>query len=97
MLARVLPAAGDGGGNAGSAPQPQANGDDAVAGVKPDRMIKRYVANAIGANLDGLTDRKAAALVKAAADAKGWDVVALDHAIWRFQSGRSEEPDPRDG
>jgi hypothetical protein len=62
-----------------------------VTGVKPDRMIKRFVASAIGVSETALGDRKAAALVKAAAEANGWDVIALDHAIWRFQSGRPHE------
>jgi len=101
MLARVLPEDGSsppddghppsGGAGPSLQPRPTSDTDDAVAGVKPDRMIKRYVANAIGVRESDLTDRKAAALVKAAAEAKGWDVVALDHAIWRFQSGRPHE------
>ncbi|MDX1885370.1 heme peroxidase [Mycolicibacterium sp. 120270] len=93
MLARVLPE--DDVPRASTDKRPQlgrtSDFDDAVAGVKPDRMIKRYVANAIGVGGAGLSDRKAAALVKAAAGAKGWDVIALDHAIWRFESGRPHE------
>jgi hypothetical protein len=88
MLARVLPDGEDGDvGSGPSAPYP----DDDIAGVKPDRMIKRYIADAIGTTEQRLSDRKAAALVKAAANAKGYDVVALDHAIWRFQSQRPSQ------
>jgi len=89
MLARVLPEDRDlPSGVTGASPQPRPDIDlnDAVVGVKPDRMIKRYVASAIGVTENELTDRKAAALVKFAAEAKGWNVIALDHAIWRFQS-----------
>lgn len=92
MLARVLPEGGDDGANVvpGS---PGPDPDETVAGVKPDRMIKRYVAEAIGCRESDLSDRRAAALVKAAADAKGWDVIGLDHAIWRYESGRSDQLD----
>lgn len=62
-----------------------------MAGVEPDRMIQRYVADATAVAVDSLTDRKAAALVKVTAIAMDWDVIALDHAIWRFQSRRSDE------
>ncbi|MCV7302413.1 heme peroxidase [Mycobacterium barrassiae] len=93
MLARVLPEGGDVGEKARLEARPRPSGDDAVAGVKPDRMIKRYVAGAIGADVGRLTERKAAALVKAAAEAKVLEVVALDHAIWRFESGRSSLAD----
>ena len=91
MLARVLPADGNAGKAIDGSPNPQPDSEAAVAGVKPDRMIKRYVAAAVGLKESALTNRKAAGLVKAAADAKDWDVIALDHAIWRFQSGRSHE------
>jgi hypothetical protein len=93
MLARVLPEVEHLAEAASTTPAPYSDPDDAVAGVKPDRMIKRYVANAIGATEAGLSDRKAAMLVKVAADAKGWEVIALDHAIWRFQSQRPHESD----
>lgn len=65
--------------------------DSGLAGVKPDRMIKRYVGGALGQSESTIHDRKAAALVRSAADAQGWDVIGLDHAIWRFQSGREYE------
>ena len=59
-----------------------------VVGVKPDRMIIRYVAEALGVSERALAPEKAAALVRAAAGAKGWDVFSLDHTIWRYQSKR---------
>ncbi|OKH66615.1 heme peroxidase [Mycolicibacterium goodii] len=67
--------------------------DGNSSGVKPDRMIKRYVASAIGTAESHLTEQKAATLVKEAANAEGYDVIALDHAIWRFESGRSTDDD----
>ena len=61
---------------------------DLVVGVKPDRMIIRYVAEALGVAERAVAAEKAAALVRAAARAKGWDVFTLDHTIWRYQSNR---------
>lgn len=61
---------------------------DLVIGVKPDRMIIRYVENALGVAEGAVLAEKAAALVRAAARAKGWDVFTLDHTIWRYQSRR---------
>jgi hypothetical protein len=66
---------------------------DAVIGVKPDRMIKRYVAKAIGQTPSELENRKAGALVKAAAKRMGCNVYALDHTIWRYQSNRPHQQD----
>jgi hypothetical protein len=88
MLARVLPEERGSSDPASAVSAPNSDSDDGAAGVKPDRMIKRYVANATGGTEAGLSDRKAATLVRAAARAKGYGVVALDHAIWRFQSER---------
>ena len=70
--------------------------DSGPGGVKPDRMIKRYVGAAIGQSASSLEDHKAASIVKSAAEVKGWDVISLDHAIWRFQSGRPYELDESD-
>ena len=66
---------------------------DAVIGVKPDRMVKRYVAKATGVTEPELPNRKAGALVKAAAKAMGCDVYAIDHVIWRYQSKRLHQKD----
>lgn len=64
---------------------------DAVIGVKPDRMITRYVARAIGGTERDVSNRTAGALVKHAAKEMGCDVFGLDHAIWRYQSGRPHQ------
>ena len=61
---------------------------EAVVGVKPDRMIKRYVAKAIGVEERDVTNTMAGLLVKAAAKSMHCDAFGLDHVIWRYQSGR---------
>ncbi|ORX11375.1 heme peroxidase [Mycobacterium xenopi] len=60
-----------------------------IPGVKADRMVIRYVARAIGMRPETLSAERAAHLVSRVAEAKGWDTIHLDHAIWRFESGRS--------
>lgn len=60
----------------------------AVIGVKPDRMIKRYVAKAITVDEGSVSNTKAGNLVKAAASKMTCDVFNLDHVIWRYQSKR---------
>lgn len=62
---------------------------EAVVGVKPDRMVIRFVSNSIDPGGTQLRPDYAAALVKEAARSMCCDVSDLDHAIWRYQSGRS--------
>lgn len=59
-----------------------------VPEVKPDRMIQRYVARALDVKLSDLGQERAASAVAAVAQDSGWDRIHLDHAIWRFESGR---------
>lgn len=59
-----------------------------VPGVKPDRMILRFVAEAIGTSPARVTTAEAVRLVSEAADQLGVSATALDHAIWRFQRRR---------
>jgi hypothetical protein len=59
-----------------------------IPGVKADRMVIRYVADAIGKKQDPPTPKEASELVKQVAELKGWDLIYLDHAIWRKQSRR---------
>ena len=59
-----------------------------IPGVKADRMVIRYVAEAIGKEQDPPAPKEASELVKQVAELKGWDLIYLDHAIWRKQSGR---------
>jgi hypothetical protein len=53
--------------------------------VKPDRMIRRFVAEALG--VKDVPAARAHALVLAAAERLGVSARALDYAIWRYQSG----------
>lgn len=55
-----------------------------VPGVKPDRMIKRFVATALGLP-ESMTTGFAADAVAGTADSMGISASALDHAIWRWQ------------
>lgn len=55
--------------------------------VKPDRMVLRFLATALGEDADFSTDR-AVELVETAATEIGVNVRALDHIIWRAASGR---------
>lgn len=59
-----------------------------VPGVKPDRMIRRFVARALGVRQSSMTDQHLVDLVRAAADDLGVTPTVLDHAIWRRESGR---------
>ena len=60
-----------------------------IPGVKADRMVVRYVARVLDLPARSLGPRDAARLVKAVAGAKEWNVIHMDHAIWRFESGRA--------
>lgn len=58
-----------------------------LPGVKADRMIRRYVTTALDS--ESLVSAKdASRLVEAVADSLGVNYTALDHTIWRYQSGR---------
>lgn len=59
-----------------------------VPGVKPDRMIIRYVADALEIPRRSVGSEFAAEIVTAAAPELDMSATALDHAIWRFQRGR---------
>lgn len=62
-----------------------------IPGVKADRMVIRYVARAIGVRPETLPPLRTAELVKRAAETNEWEVTHLDHAIWRFESGRPHQ------
>ena len=57
-------------------------------GVKPDRMILRFVAAALDRPERNVSADLAAKLVIEAAKNLGVTPTKLDHAIWRWQSGR---------
>lgn len=58
-----------------------------VSGVKPDRMICRFVADALEVPRHSVGSEFAAEIVTAAAPDLDLSATALDHAIWRFQRG----------
>lgn len=70
-------------------------GDDNL--IKPDRMVQRYVENAL--KLDAIPQpRQAAILVRLAARdlcqrGHQWTPLSLDHAIWKHQSSQGDRPD----
>lgn len=57
-----------------------------IEGVKADRMIRSYVARALGRA--DVSAEDAAALVTEVAAKKNWRAIDLDHEIWLVQSGR---------
>jgi hypothetical protein len=63
--------------------------------VKPDRMVRRFVADAIDRAVNA---NEAHALLSAAATLLGMQPRELDHQVWRYQSGRTlpDEPDEAD-
>lgn len=61
-----------------------------VPGVKPDRMIRRFVTRALVVKQSSLTDGHLVDIVRAAAHEIGVSPSVLDHAIWRRESGRSD-------
>jgi hypothetical protein len=56
-----------------------------VPGVKPDRMIIRFVANALGLPPRRIKPQFALEAVKAAATQMGMSPTDLDHGIWQWQ------------
>lgn len=64
-------------------------------GVKPDRMVRRFVAGALDEQEASLTGAELVALVEGAAEHLGVSATVLDHAIWRAASGRGDTPSSR--
>lgn len=60
-----------------------------IPGARAGRVVADYVARQMGA----VTAERAAELVREVAATAGWDAFALDHAIWRFESGRPHQRD----
>jgi len=63
-----------------------------VPGVKPDRMIRRALRQALGQDANRLTDTEIVDLMNATARELSVTTSHLDHALWRHQSGRSFLP-----
>lgn len=59
-----------------------------IAGVKPDRMICRFVADALGMPGRAVTPGFALRILTAAAAEMGMSPTDLDHGVWQWQRGR---------
>jgi hypothetical protein len=59
-----------------------------LPGVKADRMVRRFVADALGCEEKAVSAARAHALVTEAAERSGLGASRLDYAIWRYQSGQ---------
>ena len=57
------------------------------SGVKADRMVRRFVADALGSTEPKVAPARAAALVTQAAALCGTDARRLDAAIWDYETG----------
>lgn len=60
-----------------------------IPGARAGRVVAAYVARQIGA----VSAERAAEMVREVAAFAVWDAFALDHAIWRFDSGRPHQRD----
>ena len=58
-----------------------------LQGVKADRMVRRFVADALGEDEHAVSQLDARTLVTEAAARLNVDVSQLDYAIWLYQSG----------
>lgn len=56
--------------------------------VKPDRMVRRFVASALGEDPKTRTNDELVAIVVGAAEELGIHPVLADHLVWRAASGR---------
>jgi hypothetical protein len=59
-----------------------------IPGVKANRMVVEYVANALGVPAAEIDAKIAIELVCEVANRMGWNSIHTDHAIWRFQTRR---------
>jgi hypothetical protein len=59
-----------------------------MQGVKADRMIRRFVADALGLREQDVPPQRAHSLVSEAAAQLGVGASHIDYAIWRYQSGQ---------
>lgn len=55
-------------------------------GIKADRMVRRFVAHALGCEESAVSASRAHALVTAVAERLGVGASQVDYAIWLFQS-----------
>jgi len=65
-----------------------------VPGVKPDRMVRRFTARAVGRPESSFTTDELVSLVTQASEHLGVSPTLVDHLIWRSASGRGPRPLP---
>jgi hypothetical protein len=58
-------------------------------GVKPDRMVHRFLRDAAG---HAFSNAQAESVVVAAAERLSVQPHVLDHAIWRYESSKTTDP-----
>lgn len=63
-----------------------------VPGVKPDRMVRRFVSQSVGRPESSFTADELARLVTQASEHLGVSPTLADHLIWRSASGRGPRP-----
>lgn len=59
-----------------------------IEGVKPDRMICRFIADSLGLPRRAVTPPFALQILTAAAKEMGMSPTDLDHGVWQFQRSR---------
>lgn len=59
-----------------------------IEGVKPDRMICRFIADSLGLPRRAVTPPFASQILTAAAKEMGMSPTDLDHGVWQFQRSR---------
>lgn len=59
-----------------------------ISGVKPDRMIRRFIAESLGPPCRGVTPTVALEILTAAAKEMDMSPPDLDRAVWQFQRRR---------
>ena len=59
-----------------------------IPGVKPDRMVCRFVADALGLSSTGVTPQFSLEILTAAAEDMNLSPTDLDHAVWQYQRSR---------
>jgi hypothetical protein len=60
-----------------------------IPGIKANRVVVEYVANALEVPVAEVDAKTAIELVREVAKRKGWNSIHTDHAIWRFQTRRA--------
>jgi hypothetical protein len=63
-----------------------------IQGIKPDRMIARFVAKALGLPVNKIASSFSVEILTQVAKELGMTATELDHAIWNYQRGKPIRP-----